>query len=159
MLSDKVYNALKIVTQYVLPATASLYFGLSKIWNLPYPEQIVGTIMAVDTFLGAVLGISLVQYNKLALSNDYVQPYMTGLEASKPKNIFSMSTTTYDVFYWIAKVVLPATATLYFALALIWPLPYAEPIVATIALVDTFLGVFLGISTNQHNEVIQELPA
>ncbi len=152
MLSDKVYNALKIVAQYVLPATATLYFGLSKIWNLPYPEQIVGTIMAVDTFLGALLGVSLTQYNKLVQSNKYAQPYMTGLEVSESKTVFTMSTTVYSVFYWIAKVGLPATATLYFALAMIWPLPYAEPIVATIALVDTFLGVFLGISTNQYNK-------
>jgi len=159
MLSDKVYNVLKIVAQYVLPATASLYFGLSKIWNLPYPEQVVGSIMAVDTFLGAILGISLVQYNRLTQANSYSQQSMPGLEVSKPRTIFSMSSTTYDVFYWISQVVLPATATLYFALALFWQLPYPEEIVATIAVVNTFVGVFLGISTNQYNKLTEETAA
>jgi hypothetical protein len=154
MLPDKVYNVLKIIVQYVLPASASLYFGLSRIWNLPYSDQIVGTIMAFDAFLGAILGISLVQYNK---QTKYVQSYMRALEASKRKNIFSMSTTVYNVLYWIVQVVLPAIATLYFALGPIWQLPYVEEIVATIALIDTFMGVFLGISTNQYNKAKQEI--
>lgn len=156
MLPDKFYNVLKIIAQYVLPAVASLYFGLAKIWNLPYSDQVVGTIMAIDAFLGAILGISLVQYNK---ATRYVQSSIPGLEKSKSKTIFSMSASTYDIFYWIAQVVLPATATLYFALAPIWQLPYAQEIVATIALIDTFMGVFLGISTNQYNKVKQEIPA
>lgn len=159
MLSDKVYNALKVTAQYVLPATAALYFGLSKIWNLPYPDQIVGTIMVIDTFLGAILGISLAKYNKIAQSNAYVQSPMPGLEEARPKTIFSMSTTTYDVFYWIAQVVLPAAGSLYFGLAQFWQLPYVEQVVATVAVVDTFLGAFLGISTNQYNKALQELPA
>jgi hypothetical protein len=46
------------------PAIGTLYFALAGIWNLPYPEEIVGTITAIDTFLGAVLGISSANYNK-----------------------------------------------------------------------------------------------
>lgn len=157
MLPDKVYNVLKIISQYVLPAAASLYFGLAEIWNLPYSEEIVGTIMAVDAFLGAILGVSLVQYNKLTQSNRYVQESMLGLETSEPKTIFSMSKIAYDTFYWVVQVVLPAVATLYFALSPIWQLPYANEVVATIALVDTFMGVFLGISTNQYNKAKQEI--
>ncbi len=154
MLSNKVYDALKIAAQYVLPAMASLYFGLAKIWNLPYSDQIVGTIMALDVFLGAILGMSLVKYNK---ETKYDQAFMSILEVSKPKTIFSMSTTVYDVFYWAAQVALPAIATLYFALAPIWQLPYANEVAGTIALVDTFIGVFLGISTNQYNKAKQEI--
>jgi len=48
----------------VLPATGTLYFALSTIWGLPNGEQVVGTITAVDAFLGAILGISTVTYNK-----------------------------------------------------------------------------------------------
>lgn len=159
MLSDKVYNVLKTIAQYVLPATATLYFGLAKIWNLPYPEQIVGTIMALDTFLGAILGLSLVEYNRRETQTTrYMQPSMPGLEASESKTVFTISTSVYDIYSWVVKVVLPGIATLYFALALIWQLPYSEQIVGTIALVDTFLGVFLGISTNQYNKTIQQVP-
>lgn len=156
MLSDKVYNALKIVAQYVLPGAASLYFGLSQIWNLPYPDQIVGTIMAIDTFLGAILGVSLVQYNKMVRSNEYVQSSMLSLEVTEPKTMFSMSKNTYDILYWVVQVALPALGTLYFGLDLIWHLPYPNEIVASIALLDTFMGVFLGISTNQYNKAEQE---
>ena len=63
-LNNKVYDILKYIAQIVLPAIATLYFALSKIWGLPYGEEIVGTITAVDCFLGALLGISSAQYNK-----------------------------------------------------------------------------------------------
>lgn len=62
-MSDKLYDALKFVAQVVLPALGTLYFALSSIWGLPYGEQVVGTITALDCFLGAVLGISTYQYN------------------------------------------------------------------------------------------------
>ena len=63
-MSNKVYDALKWIAMYLLPALGTLYFALSGIWGLPYGEQIVGTITAIDTFLGVILGISTVQYNK-----------------------------------------------------------------------------------------------
>lgn len=63
-MSNKVYNILKYVAQIGLPALATLYFALSGIWGLPFGEQIVGTITAIDTFLGVLLGLSTIQYNK-----------------------------------------------------------------------------------------------
>lgn len=64
MMSDRTYKVLKWIAMYLLPALGTLYFALAGIWGLPYGEQIVGTITAVDTFLGVVLGISTAQYNK-----------------------------------------------------------------------------------------------
>lgn len=64
ILTDKVYNILKWVALVLLPALGALYFGLAGIWGFPYGEQIVGTITVIDTFLGVILGISTVQYNK-----------------------------------------------------------------------------------------------
>lgn len=63
-LNNKVYDTLKWFAQYFLPALGTLYFALASIWGLPYGEQIVGTITAVDTFIGVILGISTIQYNK-----------------------------------------------------------------------------------------------
>lgn len=63
-MSNKLYDILKWIAQIALPAIATLYFALASIWDLPYGEQIVGTITAIDAFLGAVLGISTAQYNK-----------------------------------------------------------------------------------------------
>lgn len=65
MMSNKVYDILKYIAQIVLPALATLYFAIAQIWGLPYGEQIVGTITAVDAFLGAILRISTIQYEKL----------------------------------------------------------------------------------------------
>lgn len=64
MMNNKTYDILKWVAQYLLPALATLYFAIAQVWGLPYGEQIVGTITAIDTFLGVILGISTVQYNK-----------------------------------------------------------------------------------------------
>ena len=63
-MSNKLYDILKFVAQILLPAIGTLYFALARIWDLPYAEQIVGTITAVDAFLGALLGISTMQYKK-----------------------------------------------------------------------------------------------
>ena len=63
-MSNKTYDRLKFIAQVVLPAAGTLYAALAGIWGLPYAEQIVGTIVAVDTFLGVVLKISTYQYNK-----------------------------------------------------------------------------------------------
>ena len=65
-MSDKVYDVLKWIAMYLLPAVGTLYFALAGIWGLPYGEQVVGTITAVDTFLGVILGISNAQYKKAA---------------------------------------------------------------------------------------------
>lgn len=63
-MSNKTYDVLKWIAQIFLPALGTLYFGLAKIWNLPYSEEIVGTITAIDLFLGALLGLSTIEYNK-----------------------------------------------------------------------------------------------
>ena len=63
-MSDKMYNVLKWIAMYLLPALGTLYFAIAGIWGMPYGEQIVGTITAIDTFLGVILGISTSQYNK-----------------------------------------------------------------------------------------------
>ena len=67
-MTNKVYDILKWIAQYFLPAIGTLSFALAGIWGLPYGEQIVGTITAVDTFLGVLLGISSAQYNKASLA-------------------------------------------------------------------------------------------
>lgn len=64
MLNNKVYDILKWVALIALPALATLYGALASTWGWPYAEQIVYTITALDTFLGALLGISNLQYKK-----------------------------------------------------------------------------------------------
>lgn len=64
-LTNKAYDVLKYIAQIVLPALATLYAALSVIWGLPCGEAIVGTISAVDVFLGTVLKISTANYNAI----------------------------------------------------------------------------------------------
>lgn len=61
-MSDKLYDILKWIAQVALPALGTLYFALAGIWGFPYGEEIVGTITAIDTFLGVILGISSKRY-------------------------------------------------------------------------------------------------
>ena len=63
-LSNKNFDRLKWVAMYLLPAIGTLYFTIASIWHLPYAEQVVGTITALDTFLALILGISTNIYNK-----------------------------------------------------------------------------------------------
>lgn len=63
-MTNKTYDVLKWIAQYFLPALGTLYFALANIWNLPFGEEIVGTITAIDAFLGVLLGISTMHYNK-----------------------------------------------------------------------------------------------
>lgn len=63
-MSNKMYDILKFIAQYVLPALATCIATIFKIWNLPYGVEISATIMAVDTALGVILGISTYNYNK-----------------------------------------------------------------------------------------------
>lgn len=61
--NNKLYDQLKFIAQVLLPAVGTLYFALSQIWGLPSGGEVVGTITAVDTFLGVLLHLSSVQYN------------------------------------------------------------------------------------------------
>ena len=64
-MNNKTYDLLKYIALYVLPALATLVLTLGNIWGLPYTEAIAGTITAIDTFLGAILGISSNKYQAL----------------------------------------------------------------------------------------------
>ena len=63
-MSDRTYNCLKWIALIFLPALGTLYFAIANIWGLPYAEEIVGTITAIDTFLGCLLGVSTSSYKK-----------------------------------------------------------------------------------------------
>ena len=63
-MSNKIYDRLKFVAMVLLPALATLYLTISSIWGLPYGEAVAGTITAIDTFLGALLGISSRKYSE-----------------------------------------------------------------------------------------------
>ena len=63
-MNNKTYDVLKWVALVVLPALTTLWLTLAKIWGFPYAEAIGATMAAITAFLGALLGVSSVQYNK-----------------------------------------------------------------------------------------------
>lgn len=69
-LNDKVYDVLKWIALYLLPAVGTLYFALAGIWEFPCGEEVVGTLTAIDTFLGVILGISTATYKKSVEKGD-----------------------------------------------------------------------------------------
>lgn len=62
-MSNKIYDILKYIALFVLPALATLIITIFGIWDIPYGEAIAGTITAINTFLGAILKISTDKYN------------------------------------------------------------------------------------------------
>ncbi len=69
-MNNKLYNVLKWITLILLPAVGTLYFALSVIWNFPYDDHIIGTLAAIDTFLGSLLMIKSTNINKEAKKDD-----------------------------------------------------------------------------------------
>ena len=63
-MNNKVYDILKWIALVFLPGAGTFYFALSAVWGLPYVGQVAGTITAIDTFLGVLLGISSAGYYK-----------------------------------------------------------------------------------------------
>lgn len=63
VLNNRVYDFLKYIAQIVLPAFGALYYGLAQVWGLPEADKVVGSIIVIDTFLGALLNLSSKAYN------------------------------------------------------------------------------------------------
>lgn len=64
-LPDKLYDILKWITLIVIPALATAYVGFASIWGFPYADEIARTACVVCTLLGALLGISTAEYNRM----------------------------------------------------------------------------------------------
>ena len=160
ILSNKFYDALKWATLVLLPALATFYLALAASLNLPYPTEIAATIAALDVFIAALIGVSTSNYKiRVALLGFN----LTSIFGEPSKGLF-LSKVYYDVLTWIAQILLPAVAALYYALAGVWHLHYADQVVATIMAIDTFLGMLLGFSTAQfHKQIaidgIEDFPA
>lgn len=63
-LPDKVYTILKWIALIALPAIATFWGVMGKVWDIPYTTEVVTTITAVATLIGALIGVSTVNYNK-----------------------------------------------------------------------------------------------
>jgi hypothetical protein len=82
-MTSKVYDALKQVAQIWLPALGAAYFSLAGIWGFPNPEDVVGTIVVIDTFLGVVLHISTQTYSQSEKAFDGTAHIMTSPDGTE----------------------------------------------------------------------------
>lgn len=104
-LSNEVYDALKFLALVVLPGLGTLYFALSQIWGFPNGAEVVGTIVAVDGFLGLVLGISTSKYNNSDAAYDGQMDVLTHENGktfslqlnSDPEDLESKKSITFKV--------------------------------------------------------------
>lgn len=83
LINNTQYDFLKALAQYVFPAAGVLYFALSGLWGFPHPTEVVGTITAVDTFLGVSLGVLKKQY----LGSDSAYDGTLHLDATDPNAV------------------------------------------------------------------------
>ena len=79
-LENKTYDILKFVAVRLLPALATLVIALGQIWNIEYAGLIAGTITAIDTFLGTVLGVSSKNYWQATKEAETLDPKEEGIE-------------------------------------------------------------------------------
>jgi len=63
LLNDKVYTVLELAARVWLPALATLYLALATLWHFPGGPEVVGTIVALDTFLGVFIGVAQKSYD------------------------------------------------------------------------------------------------
>ena len=62
-MNDEVYDVLSKFQRW-LPLVGTLYLGLTKIWGLPYGNEINQTIILIATFLAGTLEVSTYFYHK-----------------------------------------------------------------------------------------------
>lgn len=87
-MNKRTYDVLKFVAQVLLPALGTLYFAVAGIWGLPNPEGVVGTVVAVDTFLGVLLHSSTKGWKKKNYGGEIVQGEKTSFQFEKDPGDF-----------------------------------------------------------------------
>lgn len=68
-LPDKVYEILKWICLIFCPALITFITAIFAIYHIPNVEVVTGTIAAIATFIGTLIGISTASYNKANLIN------------------------------------------------------------------------------------------
>ncbi len=135
-LSDRMYASLKWMAVLVLPAVAVLYMALAKLWGLPYPTEVAGTVTAITVLLGMLLGISTAQYNSAA---------GTTAHDSVAHAFWMLTQRQYSVLKYITVLIIPAFGALYYTMARAWGFPYPNEVVGSLAAVTVFLITILDL--------------
>lgn len=151
MLSNKLFDIFKWIAMLVLPGATTFYFVLSGIWGLPYQLEVVGSLVAVNVWLSALLVVSNAQWQSIKINS--LTYKATGEDAmiEFPQAPFGLTASSYNILKWVTLAFLPASGALYFTLAILWGFPFGEQIVGTIAALTAFMGLLLGVSKARFN--------
>jgi Na+/H+ antiporter NhaA len=63
-LSNKVYDVMKWLTIVFIPALITFAGVVMKCFDFQYTDIVLTIAVAFDTFLGTILGVSTINYNK-----------------------------------------------------------------------------------------------
>lgn len=151
MLSNKLFDILKWIAMFVLPGAATFYFVLSGIWGLPYQGEIVGSLVAVNVWLSALLIVSNAQWQAVQINSLTYQATGEDDVILVPGAPFGLTAASFNILKWVTLAFLPATGALYFTLSILWGFPFGEQIVGTIAALTAFMGLLLGVSKARFN--------
>ena len=64
MTTKNLYDIAKWAALVALPALAVLVTALTPVWDIPRGDDIALTIVAVDAFLGALVGVESARHTK-----------------------------------------------------------------------------------------------
>ena len=152
MLGNKVFDILRWIAQLVLPGSATFYYTVSSIWGLPYQVEIVGSIVAVNVWLSALLAVSNAQWQAVKIESLTYLATGQDVAVNFPSTPFGLSPFSYNTLKWVTLAFLPASGALYFTLSALWGFPYGEQVLATVAAFTTFMGFMLGVSKSRYDK-------
>ena len=153
MLGNKLFDILKWIAMFVLPGLATFYFAVSAIWGLPYQKEIVGTLVAVNVWLSALLAVSNAQWQAIKINSLKFAAGEDAIEIHQAP--FGITASSYNVLKWVTLAFLPASGALYFTLSILWGFPFGEQIVGTIVALTAFMGLLLGVSKTRYGRETQ----
>lgn len=136
-LSDRVYDILKWIALMLLPSATALYVALGSIWGYVVNPDILALATFVGTVLGLVIGISATNYYEKV-----------------PNLEKTFGVKIYRDMLWITLYLLPASATVYYLFSVLVKVPYPNEIVQTIISLNVFLGLVLGIGSQQNSDLV-----
>lgn len=136
------WRARRLGQLFMLQAVAfAIAIDFTFLFNIWTPKSIL-----VLFWLNALV------FTFIAASTTALTWYMWKLNHPKKRSNMLLNDSTYKVLKFLAQILLPALGALYFGLAQIWHLPKAEEVVGSVTVIDTFLGLILGLSTKAYND-------
>lgn len=62
-MTNKTYDIIKWIALIALPAASAFYVTIAALWHLPASTEVAGTLAALGTFLGVLIGVSSAKYS------------------------------------------------------------------------------------------------